>query len=141
MVAGRKPKEDGQKVTRHALTQEWVDVPRVRYAGERPDMPYKSKATVQWWEAVSTMPHCALWDREDWQFALDTARIHSQFARGKLTLAGELRIREKVMGTTLDARRDLRIRYVDPVTEEQQDTAPKVDEGRKERLLRIVDSA
>jgi hypothetical protein len=68
--------------------------------------------TKRWWKAVSTMPHCALWAEADWQFAFDTAVIASAFHAGDLRLAGELRAREKVLGTTADARRDLRIRYV-----------------------------
>ena len=56
------------------------------------------------------MPHCSLWSRADWQFALDTAEVHARFVAG--AGATELRIREKLLGVTLDARRDLRIRYV-----------------------------
>ena len=58
------------------------------------------------------MPHCALWGEEDWAFAIDTAYISAAFHAGDIKAATELRQREKVMGTTLDARRDLRIRYV-----------------------------
>ncbi|MEV2236688.1 hypothetical protein [Micromonospora sp. NPDC049891] len=43
---------------------------------------------------------------------MDTAEVHARFVEGGS--ATELRIREKLLGTTLDARRDLRIRYVDP---------------------------
>jgi hypothetical protein len=68
--------------------------------------------TRRWWKAVSTMPHCALWAEADWQFAFDTAVIASAFHAGDLRLAAELRAREKILGTTADARRDLRIRYV-----------------------------
>src|SRR5690348_12813086 len=100
-VEGRKPKEDGQRVNRVKPTHEWDEIPNIPYVGERPAMPYKGRATVAWWERVTRLPHCALWNEGDWQFALDTARIHSAFARGKLTLAGELRIRERMMGTTL----------------------------------------
>jgi len=68
--------------------------------------------TRRWWKAVSTMPHCALWGEADWQFAFDTAVIASAFHAGDLRLAAELRAREKILGTTADARRDLRIRYI-----------------------------
>lgn len=111
-ISGRKPKEEGQKVTRHALTQEWVDVPAIPYAGERPRCPVRVKATLEWWEDVTTMPHCALWEPADWRFAVDTSRIHAAFSRGDMARAQELRVRERIMGTTLEARRDLRIRYV-----------------------------
>jgi hypothetical protein len=67
--------------------------------------------TRDWWEAVSTMPHCRLWTKSDWAFALDTAMVHASSVYGSVTAASELRQREKILGTTLDARRDLRIRY------------------------------
>jgi hypothetical protein len=35
-------------------------------------------------------------------------------------VAGELRQREKIMGTTSDARRDLRVKYVEPEVEENE---------------------
>lgn len=60
------------------------------------------------------MPHCIIWDSSDWQFAMDTAYVAAAFHRGNIKAATELRQREKIMGTTVDSRRDLRIRYVDP---------------------------
>lgn len=73
--------------------------------------------TRRWWSAVSRMPHCSLWGGSDWQFALDSAVVAAGFHAGDARLAGELRQREKIMGMTVDARRDLRIRYVDPEPE------------------------
>ena len=61
------------------------------------------------------MPHCILWSASDWQFALDTAAVAAPFHAGedlRPALATELRNREKLLGTTWDMRRDLRIRYV-----------------------------
>jgi hypothetical protein len=69
-------------------------------------------ATRRWWKAVSTLPHCSLWNDGDWQFAMDTAHLVAAFHAGSHKLATEIRAREKIMGTTADARRDLRIRYV-----------------------------
>jgi hypothetical protein len=37
--------------------------------------------------------------------------VHASSVYGSVTAASELRQREKILGTTLDARRDLRIRY------------------------------
>lgn len=78
--------------------------------------------TKKWWRAVSRMPHCVLWTDADWQFALDTALVAAAFHAGDVRVAGELRQREKILGTTADSRRDLRIRYVDP-TEDNADPA------------------
>lgn len=148
-VTGRKPKDDEQKVTRHALTQGWVEVPDMPYEGDRPQLKGVGRvgmATRAWWEGISTMPHCVLWTPTDWQFALDTARIHAAFARGDMARAGELRVREKQMGTTLDARRDLRIRYVSPlagiipVDDSEGDSTSLVADFEAERRRRLLES-
>ncbi|HVM13619.1 MAG TPA: hypothetical protein VM287_04735 [Egibacteraceae bacterium] len=73
------------------------------------------------------MPHCRLWRDSDWQFALDTALIAAEFHMGDTRTATELRNREKVLGTTVDFRRDLRIRYVEP------------DEGPTAEVTRLDD--
>lgn len=78
--------------------------------------------TQHWWSAVSRMPHCVLWTDADWQFALDTALVAAAFHAGDVRVASELRQRERILGTTVDSRRDLRIRYVDRV-EEHADAA------------------
>jgi hypothetical protein len=114
-VAGRKPKPDGQKRNRVKSAIDWVEVLDIAFAGG-PKLPRREQGwparTKQWWAAVSTMPHCVLWSATDWQFAIDTANVHALFAAGDARVAPELRQREKILGTTMDARRDLRIRYV-----------------------------
>lgn len=65
-----------------------------------------------WWDSVRTMPHCRLWTPSDWQFALTTALVADLAFFGGVGAATELRNREKVLGTTADYRRALRIRYV-----------------------------
>lgn len=82
-------------------------------------------ATRRWWTAVSRLPHCVAWTDADWQFARDTAHIVAAFHAGNLSVAQEIRRRERIMGTTADARRDLRIRYVDPL-EPEVTTNPSV---------------
>lgn len=73
--------------------------------------------TLRWWETVSHMPHCVLWTDADWRFAIDSALVAATLHCGDVRAAAELRQREKIMGTTGDARRDLRIRYVDAVAD------------------------
>jgi hypothetical protein len=59
-----------------------------------------------------------LWSESDWEFAFDTAALKAKFhAEPASALATEMRNREKVLGTTADFRRDLRIRYVDPAAQ------------------------
>lgn len=121
------------KAAKHGRTNtDWVEVPDVPYAGPSPDLPKLPKGkkwndiVVQWWEQVRAMPHCDLWTATDWQFAVETALMKDQFWReygdGKMmsTTATEIRRREGLLGTTAEARRQLRIRYV-PAGEDADD--------------------
>jgi hypothetical protein len=129
-VAGRKPK-DGPKRNTMPAAHDWVEVVDAPFVGRKPvvlppkrrlfDSAGKVHATAwepmtrTWWRTISSMPHCRLWSKADWQFAMATVVIADNAFRGSTAAAGELRQREKIMGTTLDARRDLRIRYVDKI--------------------------
>lgn len=143
-VAGRKPKPDGQAVNRNKPTHDWVEVENIPYAGERPELPEKRTILTQfgpqvvtlqemtrtWWDAVTTMPHCVLWTASDWQFALTTAFVADAAFCGGVGANTELRNREKVMGTTADYRRDLRIRYVDSFVAEAPAEVTRLDDYR-----------
>lgn len=126
-AAGRKP-GDGPKHGRTPLTHDWTDVEDVPFKGA-PKLPATrpvvdrtghvhrvklAAETAAWWRDVSSMPHCVLWTASDWRFAIETALVADMLHQGDRGAAGELRLRERILGTTLDARRDLRIRYVDP---------------------------
>lgn len=141
MVAGPKPKPEGTTVHRNTLVHEWTEVVDRPYRGKKPALPSgTSQQTRAWWGRVTSLPHCVLWGEGDWQFALDTARVHNAFVHGDLARAAELRIREDRMGTTLGARRDLRIRYV--AAESAEKAAPKADakvsDFQDERRKRIA---
>lgn len=59
------------------------------------------------------MPHCTLWTETEWLYARRTAELWNVWDTTHDTkVLAEVRQREKVLGTTVDARRDLRIRYV-----------------------------
>lgn len=125
-VTGRRPKPDGQARTRHPLTQEWRDVPDVPFAGglelpeSRPDGRPWPERTKQKWDAWRAMPHAALWGPAEWDYALDSIEVAAKFhVDGDVKYAVELRNREKVLGTTLDFLRALRIRYVEPKPESE----------------------
>ena len=136
-AVGRKPPEG--KPVRHRVkpVHDWVEVEAVRFKGgpklprTEPGKPTWPTRTKKWWDAIATMPHCVLWDEEDWQFAIDTAHVHAAFANGDLKVATELRNREKVLGTTVDFRRDLRIRYVEPAPKELPESVKAIDDYRK----------
>ena len=88
------------------------------------------------------MPHCVLWTATDWGFALDTARLHAAFSRGDMARAQELRVRERTMGTTMDSRRDLRIRYVAPGGGDGDGSEPAgtLTDFETERRRRLLDA-
>ena len=127
-VAGRKPKE-GPKRNRMPAVHDWTEVEDKPFKGKPPiGLPSVRPLVVkgqlhelaladltgQWWATVSSMPHCVLWTRSDWMFAVVTALVADGAFRGEPGAMAELRQREKLLGTTVDARRDLRIRYVTP---------------------------
>lgn len=147
-MSGRKP-SDRPTVTRHKPTIEWTDVENVSYTGEKPVLPETREvinkagevsvytmptATVEWWASITSMPHCVLWSSSDWAFCADTALVHAQAVTGVISAMSELRQREKILGSTYDSRRDLRIRYVDVNTEPA--TLAPVDslDERRQRL-------
>ena len=127
-VVGRPPKPQGTALNKNKPVHDWIEVADKPYAGPRPSLPPTRTITTQfglkdidlrelthaWWDAVSTMPHCLLWTPSDWSFALATAIVADAAYCGGVGAATELRNREKVMGTTVDYRRALRIRYVEP---------------------------
>ena len=120
-VPGRKQKPDARN--RNPDTHDWILVPNEPFTegeklGRRPGGGQWPVRTKRWWATVSSMPHCVIWTAADWEFAFDTAQLAAEFHEGDMARAAELRIREKVLGTTADFRRDLRIRYVDPGLEE-----------------------
>lgn len=149
VMPGNKP-SDRPTVHRNKPAVEWTNVENVPYSGARPELPESREvmnksgdisvyaipdATRDWWESVSTMPHCRLWSQSDWAFALDTALVHAQAVLGVITAMAELRQREKILGTTFDARRDLRIRYVEPEAETQPLASVDSLDDRRRRLL------
>lgn len=126
-VAGRKPKPEGQARNRNKPTYDWTEVVDEPFKGG-PKLPSRMPnglpwpaTTKQWWKVVSSMPHCTLWSLSDWEYALDTAYLKALFhMQGQTSVATEVRNRERVLGTTADYRRDLRIKYVSPAEEREQ---------------------
>lgn len=154
-VTGRKPK-DGPKRNRVAAVHDWTSVVDEPYEGPRPELPEARRVewterelgrcsemqplqrlTRTWWDRVAAMPHCVLWSDADWQFAITTAMVADAVFAGDVRLAGELRMRERVLGTTLDARRDLRIRYV-PLEDESADEGEVTTTGRAEPVRKVT---
>lgn len=134
-VPGAKQKPPGQAVNRNQPVHEWLEVDDVPFEGG-PDLPERMASAValvkdepilrlEWhprtrekWDTWRAMPHCKHWGPAEWDYALDSIEIAGLFHyTGEQKYATELRNRERVLGTTLDYRRALRIRYVEPKTE------------------------
>ena len=124
MHSGPKPNDDRSQVRNRMAVLEFDDYPNVPFDG--PALPPRfmhfgleikqvgwPPATKRWWETIRTMPHAKAWTPTDWEFAFSTAEGHARYSEGKGSLT-ELRARERRMGTTMEARKDLRIRYVAP---------------------------
>ncbi len=120
----------------------WLDYVNTPYTGPGFDMELPATPGIQWfgqvegwWEQVRQMPHCKDWSPTDWIFALETALLkqnaYSEFFGGTMhaTMWTEIRRREDQMGCTVEARRKLGIRYVDPAQATQEETeAPEAAE-------------
>lgn len=131
-ATGRKPKPEDQRRNKSRPVHDWIEVLDTPYEGPVPAVGRLPTRTKTWWTAITSMPHCVIWDASDWQFAVDTAHVHASWVReGKSGDAVELRQREKILGTTWDARRDLRIRYVSGVAEESGSAPVSIDERRR----------
>jgi hypothetical protein len=131
-AVGRKPKPEDQRRNRAQPAYEWVEVMDAPFAGAVPELGDLPPRTMQWWAAVAKMPHCVLWDDADWQFAIDTAYVHSQWvSEMTASFASELRQREKLLGLTWDARRDLRIRYISAGLESTAERPISLEERRR----------
>ena len=135
-IRGSKPSEQPSR-RRNKPTHEWVEVSDTPFQGgpslprTRAGQPSWPAATKRWWKAIRRMPHCILWADSDWSFALDTAILSAHFHRGDIKVAAELRQRERIIGTTVDSRRDLRIRYVPEAQEEVRTGVTAIEEYRK----------
>jgi hypothetical protein len=123
-VTGRKSKPEGQAVNRNKPVHDWTEVASVPFEGG-PDLPEMRADGRRWqqrtrdkWDAWRSMPHCKLWGPAEWDFALDSIELAATFHdTGESKFGTELRNREKILGTTLDFLRDLRIRYTNPPDE------------------------
>jgi hypothetical protein len=123
-VSGRKPKPPGEAVFKGKPAHEWTEVEDVpfdggpRLVGTRANGDEWSDRVRQKWQVWRRMPHCVLWRDSDWEFAFDTLEMVARFhTSGTVGAAEEIRQREKIMGTTVDARLGLRIRYVEPASD------------------------
>lgn len=125
-MAPRGPQGKASKHGRTPSMVDWIDVADTPYQGVSPNLPTLPRRkkwhpmVQQWWDQVRTMPHCSLWRPTDWTYAVETALMKQGYwdaydkGEAVTTAAVDIRRREDQMGTTQEARRRLRIRYIDP---------------------------
>lgn len=136
-VAGRKPKPPGEAINRNRPAFEWTEVEDVPFDNP-PRLPTKRPGGKTWphwalrkWRVWRRMPHAKLWTDSDWEFVFDSVEVAARFYEtGTTAHASELRTRERLLGTTADFRRDLRIRYVDPKPEQPMAVVVSADDYR-----------
>lgn len=130
MVAGRKPKPEGQAVNRTKPVHDWVEVINVPFDGDSPELPDDSvwsQRARRRWEVIRHLPHAMLWHDGDWESALDYMQVLEEHWKDPTS---ELRIRERGIGLTTDALRDLRIRYVEPKNPNESAEVPNIADYR-----------
>ena len=125
-MAGRgpAPKPPGQRARRNAeptgmriYTAPKASQPTLppRYitdpeTGKKRRIPWPA-ATKNWWATWGAEPLAADFTATDWDFLLDTAKLHAAFWDGDDRIAGELRLRVSKVGATAEDRARLRITY------------------------------
>lgn len=74
--------------------------------------PYEwAELTRNWWQMWADSPLAVDFTSTDWSELLDTALLHSEYWKGKFSLAGELRLRTAKFGATPEDRARLRITF------------------------------
>lgn len=118
-----------------AMFTEVVNVP---YDGPRPTLPKTTGVhwfpmTEAWWEVVTRMPHCVLWEESDWLNVIELAYMKNAWwgeyfgGNPPTAMAVEIRRREENLGMNRESRRKLLIRYVEPAVEYTEQ--PPVPDG------------
>lgn len=79
--------------------------------------------TYGWWQMWADSPLATEFTSTDWSELLDTALLHSEYWKGKISLAGELRLRTAKFGATPEDRARLRITFAQ--ADEAEGVKPK----------------
>ena len=87
--------------------------------------------TRKWWQMWADSPLSNDFTATDWSELLDTARLHAEYWRGNLKVAGELRLRAAKYGATPEDRARLRIQFAmaDEAEQPKQDGADSGGSG------------
>ena len=137
MPSGPPPKDPAKRARTNAEPVAIRVLPRI--VASQPDLPafqitktYQSEdgpvevtvdydwspRTLEWWEMWAGSALAVDFTATDWSELLDTAFIHSEFWKGGIKWAGELRLRTAKFGATPEDRLRLRIQFAQAVDAE-----------------------
>lgn len=113
---GPAPKDPGKRARRNA-----DPIPRTTLQfvpGSQPKLPENvgvewHEMTRRWWKMWAESELSKMFTDTDWNFLLDTAKVHSAFWNGSFGVAQELRVRVAKFGMTPEDRARLRIVFAD----------------------------
>jgi hypothetical protein len=93
--------------------------------------------TVAWWQTWRESPMAQAFTAADWDFLLDTARLHSELWAGQLGVAAELRLRVSKFGASPEDRLRLKLK-IDEDAQEAVEPEQSLSADRKARLRAVV---
>ena len=154
-MAGRGPAPNPNAVRRKTAVDkvETVVLPERLDEPVGPELPEWKipwpPRTKAWWETWRHDPVSLTFGPTDWDFLLDTARLHAALWRlddekvsSRTGLAAEIRLRVAKYGATPEDRLRLRLERgndVPPTHPARLADDEPVDDGRRARLLKAVD--
>jgi len=135
------PKPDGQKVTRHAPTFQWITLPAEGRQGTAPTLPkirLWSAATKAAWKLLWSSPQATQWDQTG-RTLHAWAALHHDLVEGERAVAGvaaEMRNIADRHGLNPKAMLQLRWRIAES---EPEEVAPKRASAEARRRFKVVD--
>jgi hypothetical protein len=129
----RRARTNAEPVPLRVITAQPVPQPElptfsVEVDGELVEFCWPSR-TQEWWRMWQESPLSAEFTSTDWSELLDTALLHAQFWRGRLSVAPELRLRVAKFGATPEDRARLRITFAQ--ADEAEEKRPRAQSSRQ----------
>ncbi|HYQ36639.1 MAG TPA: hypothetical protein VER10_12330 [Mycobacterium sp.] len=130
-ISGRRPKPPGVAINRNRPLHGWTEVPD-QPNRDAPELPPRRRNGRGWpdyarqlWAVWSSQPHTIHWTASDWAFCLEALELAVRCSAEGAPVSAwvELRAREKAMGCTWDSRQGMRLRYVAPVEDSDEDSS------------------
>jgi hypothetical protein len=104
---------------------------------ELPESVVWHPMTVRWWDTWRRSAQAKTFSETDWDFLLDTARLHSELWAGQLGVAPELRLRVSKFGASPEDRMRLRLK-IDEDAQKAVEPEQSLSADRKARLRAVV---